>query len=218
MALQAGIVGLPNVGKSTLFIAVSNSAKAQASNYRFCTIEPNLGTVSVPDQRLFELEKIVKKQKVTAKINMTAESKGDTTNPNIIAEIQGKKDSKVIVLGAQLDSWDFGEGAIDDGTGVVQCIEVLRTLKALGYENNHTIRVVLYANSENGGQGREMYAAFVKKRDEKRKNCEVCMVGTKKHSPLKLHLCECEHGSPVETAHEKSGLPNGVVLHFLGEF
>ena len=43
MALQAGIVGLPNVGKSTLFNAVSNSAKAQASNYRFCTIEPNIG-------------------------------------------------------------------------------------------------------------------------------------------------------------------------------
>ncbi|WP_160138386.1 M28 family peptidase [Chryseobacterium sp. c4a] len=114
-----------------------------------------------------ELEKTLKKQKVTAKINMTAESKGSTTNPNIIAEIQGKKDSKVIVLGAQLDSWDIGEGAIDDGTGVVQCIEVLRTLKALGYENNHTIRVVLYANSENGGQGREMYAAYVKKREEK---------------------------------------------------
>uniref|UniRef100_A0AAU6WJU7 Carboxypeptidase Q n=1 Tax=Chryseobacterium endophyticum TaxID=1854762 RepID=A0AAU6WJU7_9FLAO len=114
-----------------------------------------------------ELEKLVKTQKVTAKLNMTAQSKGDTTNPNIIAEIQGKKDSKVIVLGAQLDSWDFGEGAIDDGTGVAQCMEVLRTFKALGIENNHTIRVVFYANSENGGQGREMYAAYVKKKDEK---------------------------------------------------
>ncbi|REC44094.1 M28 family peptidase [Chryseobacterium pennipullorum] len=114
-----------------------------------------------------ELEKILKKQKVTAKINMTAESKGETTNPNIIAEIQGKKDSKVIVLGAQLDSWDFAEGAHDDGTGVVQCIEVLRAFKALGITNNHTIRVVLYANSENGGQGRDMYASYVKKKDEK---------------------------------------------------
>ena len=66
------------------------------------------------------------------------------------------------------DSWDIGEGAVDDGTGVVQCIEVLRTLKALGYENNHTIRVVLYANSENGGQGREMYAAYVKERRKTR--------------------------------------------------
>ncbi len=64
MALQAGIVGLPNVGKSTLFNAVSNSAKAQASNYRFCTIEPNTGLVNVPDPRLNKLEELVKPERV----------------------------------------------------------------------------------------------------------------------------------------------------------
>lgn len=60
MGLQAGIVGLPNVGKSTLFNAVSNSAKAQASNYRFCTIEPNIGLVDVPDPRIYKLAELVK--------------------------------------------------------------------------------------------------------------------------------------------------------------
>lgn len=64
MALQAGIVGLPNVGKSTLFNAVSNSAKAQASNYRFCTIEPNVGLVSVPDERLDKLAVLVNPQRI----------------------------------------------------------------------------------------------------------------------------------------------------------
>jgi GTP-binding protein YchF len=59
MGLQAGIVGLPNVGKSTLFNAVSNNAKAQASNYRFCTIEPNVGLVDVPDYRLNKLAELV---------------------------------------------------------------------------------------------------------------------------------------------------------------
>jgi len=59
MSLQAGIVGLPNVGKSTLFNAVSSSAKAQASNYRFCTIEPNVGLVDVPDERLQKLAELV---------------------------------------------------------------------------------------------------------------------------------------------------------------
>lgn len=59
MGLKAGIVGLPNVGKSTLFNAVSSSAKAQASNYRFCTIEPNIGLVDVPDSRLAKLAELV---------------------------------------------------------------------------------------------------------------------------------------------------------------
>jgi ribosome-binding ATPase len=64
MALQAGIVGLPNVGKSTLFNAVSNSAKAQASNYRFCTIEPNMGLVNVPDPRLGKLADLVQPNRI----------------------------------------------------------------------------------------------------------------------------------------------------------
>ncbi|MBI3719337.1 MAG: redox-regulated ATPase YchF [Sphingobacteriales bacterium] len=64
MGLQAGIVGLPNVGKSTLFNAVSNSAKAQASNYRFCTIDPNVGLVDVPDNRLNKLAELVKPNRI----------------------------------------------------------------------------------------------------------------------------------------------------------
>jgi len=63
MGLKCGIVGLPNVGKSTLFNCLSN-AKAQAANFPFCTIEPNIGVITVPDERLNVLEKLVKPQKV----------------------------------------------------------------------------------------------------------------------------------------------------------
>jgi GTP-binding protein YchF len=67
MALQCGIVGLPNVGKSTLFNALS-SAKAEAANFPFCTIEPNVGVVSVPDKRLQVLEGLVNPQRVVPTI------------------------------------------------------------------------------------------------------------------------------------------------------
>ena len=63
MALKCGIVGLPNVGKSTLFNCLSN-AKAQSANFPFCTIEPNVGTITVPDERLASLENLVNPEKV----------------------------------------------------------------------------------------------------------------------------------------------------------
>ena len=70
MSFKCGIVGLPNVGKSTLFNALTNSSKAQAANFPFCTIEPNVGVVPVPDERLDKLAEISQSKK---KINTTIE-------------------------------------------------------------------------------------------------------------------------------------------------
>ena len=64
MSFKCGIVGLPNVGKSTLFNALTNSNKAQAANFPFCTIDPNIGIVPVPDKRLDNLAKISKSKKI----------------------------------------------------------------------------------------------------------------------------------------------------------
>ena len=62
--LRAGIVGLPNVGKSTLFNALTRTRKAEAANYPFCTIEPNVGVVTVPDARLEPLARISKTSRI----------------------------------------------------------------------------------------------------------------------------------------------------------
>ena len=66
MSFKCGIVGLPNVGKSTLFNALTRTVQAQAANYPFCTIEPNVGMVTVPDPRLDALNQIVKPQQTIA--------------------------------------------------------------------------------------------------------------------------------------------------------
>ncbi|UFH32391.1 M20/M25/M40 family metallo-hydrolase [Chryseobacterium sp. C-71] len=114
-----------------------------------------------------ELESLLKSQKITAKLNSNCGMKDEKLSHSVIGEITGHKDKSVIVVGGHLDSWDVGEGAHDDGAGIVQSIEVLRTFKNLGIKNNHTIRVVCFANEENGVKGGQQYGKSVKEKGEK---------------------------------------------------
>lgn len=91
---------------------------------------------------------------------------GTAMSYNVIGELKGKQEG-FIVVGGHLDSWDVGEGAQDDGAGCVQSIEVLRTFKKLGLQPKHTLRVVLYANEENGAKGGVAYADSAVARGEK---------------------------------------------------
>ena len=91
----------------------------------------------------------------------------DTLAHNVIGELKGSEfPDQYITVGGHLDSWDPAEGAMDDGAGCVQSIEVLRALKAIGYRPRHTIRVVLFANEENGGRGGKKYAEAAKANKE----------------------------------------------------
>ena len=87
----------------------------------------------------------------------------DTIGHNVIGELTGSESPKeIITIGGHLDSWDPAEGAQDDGAGCVHSIEVLRAMKVLGYKPKHTIRIVLFADEENGGRGGEAYAEQAK--------------------------------------------------------
>ena len=91
----------------------------------------------------------------------------DAVGYNVVGEIWGSvKPDEIITVGGHLDSWDIGEGANDDGAGVVQSIEVLRVFKALGIKPKRTVRAVLFANEENGLRGAYTYLAEAKRKNE----------------------------------------------------
>ncbi len=91
----------------------------------------------------------------------------DEPSFNVIGELMGSKyPNEVITIGGHLDSWDQGEGAHDDGAGVIHCMEALRILKTLGYKPKHTLRVVFFMNEENGNMGGKSYAKWVKEKKE----------------------------------------------------
>ena len=83
----------------------------------------------------------------------------DVESANVVGELRGSEfPNEVVVIGGHLDSWDKGQGAHDDGAGVVQSMEAVRLLKQLGLRPKRTIRVVAFMNEENGGRGGQAYA------------------------------------------------------------
>jgi carboxypeptidase Q len=97
----------------------------------------------------------------------TCKTLPDEKSYNVIAEIRGSEHpEEIIVFGAHLDSWETGDGASDDGTGIVQSMEVLRLFKATGIRPKRTIRAVMFMNEENGTRGGKKYAAEAKEKNQ----------------------------------------------------
>jgi hypothetical protein len=98
-------------------------------------------------------------------LELSCEAFDRTMQANVVAEIRGTEfPNEYITVGGHLDSWDIGEGAHDDGTGIVQSIEMIRALKAIGYKPKRTIRAVLFINEEFGNDGGETYARICKEK------------------------------------------------------
>lgn len=100
-------------------------------------------------QRLYD-----RGEKITLRLKMDAKLLPDVESANVIGEIKGTtKPDEIVLIGGHIDSWDVGQGAQDDGGGIIQCWEALRLLKELGLRPRRTIRVVMFTNEEDGTKG-----------------------------------------------------------------
>ena len=105
--------------------------------------------------------------KITFLFEMDCRDFPDAPSNNVMAEITGSEyPDQIITIGGHLDSWDTGEGAHDDGAGVIHCLEALRIMKVLKIKPKHTIRVVFFMNEENGNKGGLTYATWTKENGE----------------------------------------------------
>ena len=129
---------------------------------------PKIPAVAISTKNANDLSKHLQAEtKVKAFIQSNCRMLGEANSFNVVGEIRGNKmPEQIITVGGHLDSWDLAEGAQDDGTGVVQSIEIIRTLKQLGIIPARTIRAVLFMNEENGGGGAKAYLQNAKQKKE----------------------------------------------------
>lgn len=130
---------------------------------------PKIPAVAISTNDAEYLSKELKKRSITkAWFSTDCKILPDAKAYNVVGEIKGSEfPQEIVTVGGHLDSWDLAEGANDDGSGVMQSIEVLRTLKALAVRPKRTVRAVMFANEENGGRGGEAYLNEAKAKNEK---------------------------------------------------
>ncbi len=139
--------------------AIDDEPHTGAMRYNDSIPKIPAAAVSTIDANLLS-ELLHKERSVSVTLRLSAKTFADVPSYNVIGELRGTEFPKeIIVVGGHLDSWDKGTGAHDDGSGIVQSIEVIRLIKALKVKTKRTIRAVLYANEENGLKGGRAYAA-----------------------------------------------------------
>jgi Zn-dependent M28 family amino/carboxypeptidase len=120
---------------------------------------PKIPAAAVTVEDAMALTRLVKSgEKVTVNLHMQAHMERDAASADVMGEITGsEKPQEIVVLGGHIDSWDVGQGAQDDGSGMFASFEALAILKKLGLRPRRTIRVVFWTNEENGGAGGRAY-------------------------------------------------------------
>ncbi len=168
MGLQCGIVGLPNVGKSTLFNCLSN-AKAQSANFPFCTIEPNIGVITVPDERLVKLEELVKPQRIvptTVEIVDIAglvkgASKGEGLGNKFLANIR-ETDAIIHVLRCFEDENITHVDGTVDPVRDKEVIDIELQLKDLETIESRIVKTEKMAKSGKDADAKKLYEVLLK--------------------------------------------------------
>jgi hypothetical protein len=120
-----------------------------------------VAAVSVEDAAM--IERLVKGgATVPVRLTMDAHQETDADSHNVMGEIRGReKPDEVVVLGGHIDSWDIGQGANDDGSGIMATFQAVALIHKLGLKPRRTIRVVFWVNEENGGAGGRAYRAMI---------------------------------------------------------
>lgn len=153
-AARAGAVGalLRSVTPHSL-----QSPHTGATDYAPDVEQIPFAAITVEDAQMMQ-RMVDRGQKVVVRLTMSARTLPEAPSRNVMAEWRGSElPDEVVVLGGHIDSWDVGQGAMDDGGGSVAAWEVLNVLRRLGLRPRRTLRVVLWTNEENGGRGGEAY-------------------------------------------------------------
>ncbi|MDX2361087.1 MAG: M20/M25/M40 family metallo-hydrolase [Crocinitomicaceae bacterium] len=162
-AIEAGNLGAKAVLIRSLGLPIDEHPHT-GSMYYVDTVQkiPAAALSTIDAEKLSEL---LDKQKAHFILEMDCRDYPDVTSYNVIGEITGSKNpNNIITFGGHLDSWDTGEGAHDDGAGIIHSMEALRILKELNYRPQNTLRVVFFMNEENGNRGGQSYATWAKSR------------------------------------------------------
>lgn len=163
--IAAGQLGAVGLVIRSLGSDVDNHPHTGAFRYDDDVPKIPAAAISTADCKRLE-EWIFSKRNLKIRLEMDCEWHEDATSYNVIAEMKGTESDGIITFGGHLDSWDVGEGAHDDGAGVIHCIEAIRILKEMGHKPKHTLRCVLFMNEENGNFGGQGYAEYAQENGE----------------------------------------------------